>query len=69
MESIIMMSHCPGMKCFEKFDKENMQKRFHENATDEQLMVISQRLIYDAYSSYSTSGYDKYQWYTNFILP
>ncbi len=29
------MTHCPGMKCFEKFDKAAMEKRFHETSTDE----------------------------------
>ena len=34
MESVIMMTHCPGMKCFEKFDKAALEKRFYETSTD-----------------------------------
>ncbi len=64
-----MMKCCPGMKCFEKFDKEMIERRFHDTATDEELMGISQRIVKDAYSSYSTGGYDRFQWYTNFIIP
>jgi len=32
-------------------------------------MDISEKIIHEAYSSYSTSGYDRFQWYTNFIIP
>lgn len=61
-----MMSHCQ-MKCFEKFDEVAMSKRFHDTATDEELEAIVDRIMVDAESSYTTSSYDKYQWYTNFI--
>ena len=66
MDTVIMMSHCQ-MKCFEKFDQEAMARRFHDTATDEELEVIVDRIMDDAYSSYTTSSYDKYQWYTNLI--
>lgn len=33
MDTVVMMSNC-AMKCFDKFDKEAMEKRFHQNATD-----------------------------------
>jgi hypothetical protein len=33
MDTVVMMSNC-AMKCFDKFDKEAMEKRFHSNATD-----------------------------------
>ena len=66
MDSVIMMSNC-AMKCFDKFDREAMEKRFHENATDEELSNIVDSIMQDAFSSYTTSGYDKYQWYTNYI--
>jgi phosphatidylinositol 4-kinase len=66
MDTVVLMSNCT-MKCFQKFDREAMEKRFHENATDEELEVIVDRILSDAYSSYTTSNYDRYQWYTNFI--
>ncbi len=66
METVIMMSHCE-MKCFAKFDQEAMERRFHDTSTDEELEVIVDRIMDDAYSSYTTGSYDKYQWYTNFI--
>ncbi len=33
MSTVVMMSNC-AMKCFEKFDQEAMERRFHDNATD-----------------------------------
>ena len=66
MDTVVMMSHCE-MKCFAKFNKEAMERRFHANATDEELEVIVDGIMDDAYSSYTTSNYDRYQWYTNFI--
>ena len=44
-----------------------MGRRFHDTATDEELEVIVDKIMDDAYSSYTTSSYDKYQWYTNLI--
>ena len=66
MDTVIMMSNC-DMKCFDKFDQLAMEKRFHENATDEELESIVDGILSDAMRSYSTSGYDRYQWYTNLI--
>lgn len=44
-----------------------MLKRFHDTATDEELEAIVDQIVAESYSSYSTSHYDRYQWYTNFI--
>lgn len=46
-----------------------MEKKFHETSTDEELIQIADKIVYQAYSSYSTSGYDTFQWYTNLIIP
>lgn len=62
-----MMSY-GQMKCFEKFDREAMEKRFHDHATDEELEIIVDGILNQAYSSYTTSNYDRYQWYTNAIF-
>mgnify|MGYP003406058171 CR=1 FL=1 len=55
------------MKCFAGFDRKGLEKRFHENALDEELDQIVDSLIKDSLNSYSTGNYDRYQWYTNFI--
>lgn len=38
MERVEMMTHCKDMKCFQKFDREALARRFHEGTTDEELM-------------------------------
>ena len=67
MENVMMMTHCSGLKCFENFDKEKMEKRFHEYATDEELSDIVDEIVSEAYNSYTTANYDRFQWYTNLI--
>lgn len=67
MDTVIMMSHCAEMKCFHKFNKEEMEKRFHDHATDEELEKIVDGIVKYAASSYTTSNYDRFQWLTNEI--
>ena len=44
-----------------------MERRFHEHATDEELSEIVDEIVADAHNSYTTSNYDRFQWYTNLI--
>lgn len=67
MGLIDIMSECTGMKCFSGFDRKGLEKRFHENALDEELEAIVSGLVNQSYNSYSTGNYDRYQWYTNYI--
>lgn len=65
METVLMMSHCDEMKCFQKFQKEEMERRFHENETDEELEKTVDSIVKYAARSYTTSNYDRFQWLTN----
>ena len=67
MEQIMMMTECPGLKCFIKFDKRRLENKFLENTTDEELEQIVHNIIMDACNSYTTSQYDVFQWFTNKI--
>lgn len=61
------MTHCKDMKCFQKYDREALEKRFHEGTTDEELMNRVEQIIKHAVNSYTTGHYDAYQWFTNYI--
>ena len=34
MDLIMMMTDCPGLKCFIKFDQKRLENKFLENTTD-----------------------------------
>lgn len=67
MQRVEIMTHCPGMKCFERYSRQDFEARFLDGTTDEELMQRVEDIVSSALNSYSTAHYDAYQWFTNYI--
>ncbi len=63
----MMMTSCPGMRCFINFDQRRLEQKFMDNLTDEELQDRVDGIVKDACNSYTTSQYDVFQWFTNKI--
>lgn len=67
MQRVEIMAHCPHMRCFERYSPQDLEARFLEGTTDEELMQKVEEIVSSAVNSYSTGHYDAYQWFTNYI--